>query len=227
MTFKKCSCCGEIKPIDEFRHGTCKKCENEKNKIRYKEKQYYKQYKDKINRYFVYRRIKDEEIIYVGRTESFIKRMQNHKLDKEFDRVEILTFDNPIDMQIAELYFISKYKPNLNKKDKHYKNSISLFELDILNWIKIDLIKVMEDKEIPIDIKANINANDGTIIKIADIKSVFTRKRNENYLVYVELDNKKQKLIKSFKNKTFADNLTCKIKKSRKQEQIQVKKISA
>lgn len=85
----------------------------------------------------------------------------------------------------------------------------------------------MEDKEIPIDIKANINANDGTIIKIADIKSVFTRKRNENYLVYVELDNKKQKLIKSFKNKTFADNLTCKIKKSRKQEQIQVKKISA
>lgn len=227
MTFKKCNCCGEIKPIDEFRHGTCKKCENEKNKIRYKEKQYYKQYQDEMNRYFVYRLIKNEEIIYVGRTKSFVKRMQSHKLNKEFDRVEILTFDNPIDMQISELYFISKYKPILNNKDKHNKNSLSLYELDILDWIEIDLTSVIQAKKIPVDLVSNINANDGTIIQLKDIKSVFTRKRNENYLVYVELDNKKQKLIKSFKNKTFADNLTCKIKKSRKQEQIQVKKISA
>ena len=219
----KCNHCGETKNINEFRKGhghICKQCENEKNKIRYKERNYYQQYKDRLNRYFVYRLIKDNEIIYVGRTNSFIKRMQSHKLDKDFDKIEILTFDNPIDMQIAELYFISKYKTILNKKDKNCKDSMAIYELDILAWREVDYTNIIENRDIPVDVVTNITANDKTVILLKDIKYIFVRKRSKKYLVYVELENKKQKLIKSFEDKKQANDLADKIQNLKNQKYI-------
>lgn len=219
MGNKKCNNCLDIKEISEFRTGKsiCKECERAKNRKRYYEKNYYYNKKNKTYGFFVYRLKKNYRIVYVGRTESLIFRMEQHIRDKEFNKIEILYFDNKIDMKIAELYFISKYKPILNKKDKYDDISMTIEELDKLEWkeIKYEELLNIEDFIKKDTFTNGIISKDGTKIPFKEIKSCFARQRTNKYLVYVELLNKKQKLIESFKDRESALELVQEIKKDK------------
>ena len=83
---------------------------------------------------------KDEKIIYVGKTKQLNNRMRGHKhlpdtCYKECRWIEYIQFKNESEMGIAEIYFINKYKPKYNKKDKWSgKVYYSIPKLDKLFW---------------------------------------------------------------------------------------------
>lgn len=112
---KKCSICKEIKPLEDFRRGRiCRDCERKKNNIN--SKKYNEESKNRVKGNFVYRLIHNNEIIYIGKSTQINVRLTHHLRDKDFDTVEVIQFDNEVDMCISEIYFINKYKPRLNKE---------------------------------------------------------------------------------------------------------------
>ena len=76
------------------------------------------------------------EIIYVGRSqqlESYLQSYSSSDYLKSYDdvaRVEYITFDSEVEMNLAEIYFINKYKPVLNQRRIYEGESapIELFE---------------------------------------------------------------------------------------------------
>ena len=68
-------------------------------------------------RYFIYKYVKDGEVIYLGKTKRALnKRINEHKKDLP-DGCDIYYFEceSESDMNIAELFLIDKYKPLYNK----------------------------------------------------------------------------------------------------------------
>lgn len=65
---------------------------------------------------------KDNEVVYVGKTESGLFRPYKHKKDKEFYKVMVIPCE-PEKLDETEDYFIMKYKPKYNKivnTNEHY-----------------------------------------------------------------------------------------------------------
>lgn len=144
--------------------------------------------------------IKNEEIIYIGKSSNLITRIQSHKQDKDFDKVEIINFENKVIMDMGEIYFIFKFKPKFNKEfnyDEGFCPSIAYF--DDKNWIELN--SFLKNKNLMI-------SNE----KYSEIKYCFVRKRNEKYYVYVEFFNKKQKMIFNSINKDECEIICKKIK---------------
>lgn len=97
-----------------------------------------------IEKYYVYRFISKDEIIYVGQTMDMNKRMHQHfygkqgHLEKECyritNRIEYLELKNKTEMNIAEIYFINKYNPKYNSVNKYEDTGITLDNLDNKKW---------------------------------------------------------------------------------------------
>lgn len=130
----------------------------EKNNIR--SKQRYEELKEKTG-YIVYRLKKDEDIIYVGKTINLHVRILNHKKDKDFDTVEIISVNTELEQSLLEMYFIKKYNPVLNKefmRDDIY--SSPFINQDLINkmeWVVVGDTKNYErDKNVVKDLDGKI-----------------------------------------------------------------------
>lgn len=62
----------------------------------------------------VYFLLKDEEVVYVGKTTKGIVRPLSHN-DKDFDSIKVLFVGEP-DLDSVESHFIAKYRPKYNSK---------------------------------------------------------------------------------------------------------------
>lgn len=82
----------------------------------------------------------NSEIIYVGKATDLKKRMKNHKhLPKECyeetSRIEFTNFKTKSDLDLAERYFISKFKPKYNTLLKDKELTMSIKEFDFAEFI--------------------------------------------------------------------------------------------
>ena len=80
-----------------------------------------------------------ETVLYVGRSKDVITRIGNHShLPKECYceawYIEYAPFPSEDDLDIAERYFIAKWKPEYNKDFKDKNFSFSIEYLDNLRW---------------------------------------------------------------------------------------------
>lgn len=206
---KKCKTCNEYKDKELFRKGNiCISCEKKRNIISGMDR--YNRLKNKIKGNFVYRLIYNNEIVYVGKSTQLCVRLNKHSQDKNFDKIEIVQFDNEIDMSIAEIYFINKYKPRLNREFKHrYCDSMPLYELDMRAWF--ELKDYNADKP---EVKIGKIFESSLDINFGEIKTCFIRSRSKNFLVYVQNEKGKQKKIGTFQRREDAQNLVYEIKDS-------------
>ena len=218
---KKCSICKEIKPLEDFRRGRiCRDCERKKNNIN--SKKYNEESKNRVKGNFVYRLIHNNEIIYIGKSTQINVRLTHHLRDKDFDTVEVIQFDNEVDMCISEIYFINKYRPRLNKEFIYSDaKSMSLKELDSILWINIDYYytNYLNNYMIYLNnytINLNNENNENEIKKLmiqklgvnfGSIRLCFMRERNGRFYFYVQNKSKKQKSLKIFENKNDAEKL--------------------
>lgn len=218
---KKCSICKEIKPLEDFRRGRiCRDCERKKNNIN--SKKYNEESKNRVKGNFVYRLIHNNEIIYIGKSTQINVRLTHHLRDKDFDTVEVIQFDNEVDMCISEIYFINKYRPRLNKEFIYSDaKSMSLKELDSILWINIDYYYTnylnnymiyLNNYTINLNNENNENEIERLMIQKLDVnfgpvRLCFMRERNGRFYVYVQNKSKKQKSLKIFENKNDAEKL--------------------
>ena len=79
--------------------------------------------------FYVYKFLdQDNNIIYIGRTTGLERRMKEHKLNGHlsqecYDKVNKIFYSklgSNVDMKIYESYYISKYKPIYNEKNKSF-----------------------------------------------------------------------------------------------------------
>lgn len=99
------------------------------------------------SKYVVYRFISNEKVLYVGLSSDFKRRIYQHKyaghLKQEWynsvDRIEYIELETEVDMNIAEIYFIAKFKPAWNSSRTYDgKLGIAIEELDNLEWKTLD-----------------------------------------------------------------------------------------
>lgn len=211
---KFCTCCKENKDINEFSNRKivnksgeakyvplpiCKKCNADKAK------QYYLKTKNGIK--YVYRFLDIYgNIIYVGKTENLVQRIRGHfscghlpkKCYEETYKIQYIPMKSLVLMDMKELYYINLYKPKYNTNHIVSEPAIVIKEFASDVWIdynKDDLKLFKEDKR--------ILSNNTILYKIT---SIFCRKRNNRYLVYIEHlssnngKSKKQSLKGSFDN---------------------------
>lgn len=93
-------------------------------------------------KYYVYRFLSENSIIYVGRSTNIHNRMKKHftkgHLPKQcydsVDKIEYCVLDSEISMVMAELYFINKWKPIYNTADIYRGQVLNLQEFENLQW---------------------------------------------------------------------------------------------
>lgn len=210
---KICAHCKKEKPLNEFgliskidksgnqRHNCyCKICNSERSRERY--------YKLKVEGIrFVYRILnKENEIIYVGKTESLPTRTNQHfsksnshlskKAKEEMHKVQFIAMNSSALMDIKEIYYINLYKPKYNASYVYDEGSFTISDFSSDMWIDYDINIIKSLK------KEDFNIN---------ITSIFKRKRSNNYLVYIEykdlFDKKHQERYATFKSEEEAN--TC------------------
>ena len=99
--------------------------------------------KDELN-FCCYRFIdSDGNIIYVGKAENLLNRLNGHKHlpDECYHRVvrlEYCKFDSYDDLYLAEPYFIAKWKPEYNQDYKNRNYSFSIAEFETKTWKKFE-----------------------------------------------------------------------------------------
>jgi len=75
-------------------------------------------------KYYVYKYYINDELLYVGRTNDFIKRFKQHlNEDIQYNnvtKIAIATFFSSGDMMLYEKYYITKFHPPLNKVDMQF-----------------------------------------------------------------------------------------------------------
>lgn len=212
---KKCSRCLETKPLSsfttrkkgngEFRYlSYCKKCNSEHSKRRYRD--------IRVNNLkCVYRFLDvDGNVLYVGKTENIKARIRKHlstsgHLSKEcynrLDKIQFIAMKSVVLMDIKELYYINLYKPIFNSN--HLIDEASFIISDFSNdiWIDFNDYSVSKFERIN-DLSGkyvNLMRGCGIEDNIRFVKSVFSRKRNDNYLVYIEYESVSGKVIQSRK----------------------------
>jgi predicted GIY-YIG superfamily endonuclease len=187
---KICARCKKEKPLSDFttrnrklKNGEikveplcyCKTCNNERATERY--------YNIKVNGIrFVYRILNEEnEIIYVGKTESLPTRTNQHfsksnshlskKAKEEFHKIQFIAMASSALMDIKEIYYINKYKPKYNASYVYDEAPFTISDFNNDIWIDYNIDKIKSFKRDDLSL---------------DITSIFKRKRGSNYLVYIE-----------------------------------------
>ncbi|CEN21235.1 GIY-YIG nuclease family protein [Paraclostridium sordellii] len=119
-------------------------------------------------------RFKDKynNIIYIGKALELTSRLFNHEKLKSHenivDTIDFISFDTKPEMDFAEKYYISKYKPKLNVHYIDIENKIMPFEINILDkkefteiegykQLKDFLNKNFKDKYIEIPLSVDLN----------------------------------------------------------------------
>ena len=227
---KICTRCKKEKSLNEFsfrkrkiKNGyvfkplsCCKICNSEISK------EYY--YKEKeLNLRFVYRFIdKNDNVIYIGKTEMLNQRISYHinghghlpkKCIEEITNIQYLVMSSTILMDIKEIYYINLYKPKYNSNYIANEPGFIIKEFNNDKWINYNRqeVKKIEKKD----------TTDDFINNPSLITSIFYRKRNGNFLVYLEYleyskstkNTKKRQIPKgSFQNEDEAKKLVNNLK---------------
>lgn len=106
--------------------------------------------------YFLYRFIKDNEIIYIGKTKDLYQRLKihfsgnghlNHECYYDTDRIEYARLKTNTEMDILEIYYINKYSPKYNDASNYKEKNIPIDIKDIewKNFDKFNFIKAKYD----------------------------------------------------------------------------------
>ena len=124
--------------------------------------------------YYVYRFLDEEHnVIYVGRTTSFTRRMAEHfsgngHLPKEAylttRRVEFIKVPNELDMTIIELILIGKYRPEYNVRDNYSSSPFGMpYKVNWEEYIPQIDYDVIVKGGIPASIPSNVRRIEGLI----------------------------------------------------------------
>lgn len=129
---------------------------------------------------FVYLLVKNEEVIYVGKSDGrVLSRISSHLKTKKFDKVLYVAVKSKDKLDKKEIELISVYKPKLNtigvktltKDNKHYKEIVLIAKRNLKTKMKVK--KIIElDKDISSD----------SIAKLID-KTVRTVQRHRKSVV--------------------------------------------
>lgn len=89
---------------------------------------------------------KEDEIIYIGKAKDLNKRLNTHihlpkECYEELETIEYISLKTMDDMDLAERYFISKYKPKYNEIFKNRNITFNIFFLDRQKWTSLDKSK--------------------------------------------------------------------------------------
>jgi hypothetical protein len=104
---------------------------------------------------FVYFLIKDNELVYVGKSNNrLLERLSRHLMEKDFDDVYYKPFINSEYASKTERQLITKYKPKLNKEFIFSDAKYKLFDLkteEVVEDTKENLIKLLNTSETSIN----------------------------------------------------------------------------
>ena len=98
---------------------------------------------DGANLVYIY--FSDNAALYCGKTTSFLSRQKEHLYIRGeeyafcFDKIICLEFENPLLMDLAEIYYINKLKPTFNEKQL-YKDNKCDKSLTKLHFIQQEII---------------------------------------------------------------------------------------
>lgn len=146
---KYCPQCKNIYDIELFRSGLCIPCRRLLHKREYANNK--EKYADRYNKkskpddyYYVYKFVdKNNQVVYVGKTKRLAARMiqhfrtDGHLSDDCYDDVASVFYcqlNTKIEMDIYELYYIDKYRPNYNVMGIYESNEISNIILPCVEW---------------------------------------------------------------------------------------------
>ena len=99
------------------------------------------------DKYYIYKFLSSSnEILYVGRTTNIEKRIKSHINNghlpdtcyNNIDKIQYAILKNFTDMSLYEIYYINKYFPKYNTKDKDVNNKDFTIELKEVIWIDFD-----------------------------------------------------------------------------------------
>lgn len=219
---KICTHCKKEKPLKDFgernitrsngekvkkKLSICKQCNSERAK-----KRYFYNVQNSINT--VYRLLnKYGDVLYVGKTSNLPTRVSLHMSKnghlpksciEQVDKIEFLAMESRVLMDIKELYYINLYKPVYNSNHIE-EESFTINDFLHDKWKDISLFsRVSKEFE-----------NDEQVNQVKEWRTIFVRKRNKNYIVYVEIvENGVKKHINkgSFKTKYEAEKLAEKLR---------------
>ena len=155
----------------------------------------------------------NNEIIYVGKATDLDARFKssnhNHLPTQcyiETIRIEFTSFNTEYEMDLAERYFIPRYKPKYNTQLGKKDMEIELSEFEGKKWNEYIFPNSQPRKP------KSIKTKNGIEVPINITKYCFVRTRGKNHLVYIETNDKKQLLVKSYKSKKDAFNLVKKLR---------------
>lgn len=153
--------------------------------------------------YYIYRFLdNNQNVLYIGKSVNVYKRINQHfggegHLPEECymncSSIEIIEYENPLEMDIGEIFFINKYKPKYNtisKYDANYKLDITINEdwkfLDFeMNKIKYNYLKFKESSlKIIIDELKELKKEQMVLgEKISNIEKTLEKYSNYNIII--------------------------------------------
>ena len=148
--------------------------------------------------------------LYCGKTSSFLSRQKEHLFIRGeeygycFDKIICLEFNNPLLMDLAEVYYINKLTPSFNEKDV-YKDDKSVESLDKMRFIQneivnryciyqFDLYEALETPNKPNIFSLSIDLIKNNIEKIIDNSGQISL---DNYIETVYLPLRQKLMSKS------------------------------
>jgi hypothetical protein len=115
-------------------------------------------------------------------------------------KIQFMSMKSTVLMDMREMYYINLYKPKFNSNHL-YPNEPSFIISDFVNDKWIDYNSAMISR-IDLGIASIREIKRYSSNDIKRVTSIFKRKRNENYLVYIEYINNENKKVQK-RNGTF------------------------
>lgn len=86
-----------------------------------------------MNKYYIYKYVQGNKIIYIGKTNDLKRRLREHSKENKFQNLKnfkIYYFEcnNELEMNSFEYFLIIKYHPQLNQTFKNIKSTVLLKE---------------------------------------------------------------------------------------------------
>lgn len=158
-----------------------------------------------MQRFYVYRfKNEENEIIYVGKTKDLKQRIRTHfgkqghlpkECYEEVRKIEFLTFENESLMGIKELYYIAKFQPRYNSKDK--SDFLYLGDLEQGDkWEEYLHAKEFVNKVLTKRESELMEENAMLRQQIIDIRKIYERLRREDLEMFKRKYEEKNAIIK-------------------------------
>ena len=122
----------------------------------------------KGKRLFVYFLIKENEIIYIGKTGGIFNRIREHLKDKDFDNIKYICADNRKELHKLEVHYIREHNPVLNTNCKAPRIKITskitkIIESNSRTKVKVDKILNINNNYSSKDVAKILNKSTRTI----------------------------------------------------------------